>query len=239
MVVPRNRLFSKRRGPGRPGIMQEISQLIVRMAQENPGWGYTRIQGALANLSHQVGRGTVSNVLKRNGIEPAPERGKRTTWSTFLRAHWKLLAASDFFSVEVWIAIFNGSRKAQSSGQAGWGAPNTLLGRLALTARTTPPKRGCWLTLWQFKLRRLRLPSAISHKAHDAKSWIFQRGQLKTGALIRKLCLSRFPIRRYPHLPIEPARVAVPHAEARALVSTTPDAVEVSADRHKRHRKGT
>ena len=60
--------FSKRRGPGRPGIMREISRLIVRMAQENPGWGYTRIQGALANLSHQVGRGTVSNVLKRNGI---------------------------------------------------------------------------------------------------------------------------------------------------------------------------
>ena len=56
------------------------------MAQENPGWGYTRIQGALANLSHQVGRGTVSNVLKRNGIEPAPERSKRRTWSpTFLK----------------------------------------------------------------------------------------------------------------------------------------------------------
>ena len=82
--------------------MREISRLIVRMAQENPGWGYTRIQGALANLSHQVGRGTVSNVLKRNGIEPAPERAKRTTWSTFLRAHWKVLAASDFFAVEVW-----------------------------------------------------------------------------------------------------------------------------------------
>jgi transposase InsO family protein len=94
--------FSKRRGPGRPGIMSEISQLIVRMAQENPGWGYTRIQGALANLSHVVGRGTISNVLKRNGIEPAPERSKRTTWSTFLKAHWKVLAASDFFTVEVW-----------------------------------------------------------------------------------------------------------------------------------------
>ena len=94
--------FSKRRGPGRPGIMREISQLIVRMAQENPGWGYTRIQGALANLSHKVARGTVSNVLKRNGIEPAPERSKRTTWSTFLKAHWKVLAASDFFTVEVW-----------------------------------------------------------------------------------------------------------------------------------------
>ena len=94
--------FSKRRGPGRPGVMREIAQLIVRMAQENPGWGYTRIQGALANLSHKVGRGTVANVLKRNGIEPAPERGKRTTWSTFLRAHWKVLAASDFFTAEVW-----------------------------------------------------------------------------------------------------------------------------------------
>jgi len=94
--------FSKRWAPGRPGIMREMSQLIVRMAQENPGWGYTRIQGALANLSHKVGRGTVCNVLKRNGIEPAPERSKRTTWSTFLKAHWKVLAASDFFTVEVW-----------------------------------------------------------------------------------------------------------------------------------------
>ena len=56
----------------------------------------------LRNLSHKVARGTVCNVLKRNGIEPAPERSKRTTWSTFLKAHWKVLAASDFFTVEVW-----------------------------------------------------------------------------------------------------------------------------------------
>ena len=96
--------FSKRRGPGRPGIMREISQLIVRMAQDNPSWGYTRIQGALANLSHKVGRGTVANVLKRNGIEPAPERGKRTSGRHFLKAHWKIFAASDFFTVEVWTA---------------------------------------------------------------------------------------------------------------------------------------
>jgi putative transposase len=94
--------YSKRRGPGRPGIMREISELIVRMAMENPKWGYTQIQGALANLRHTVGRGTVANVLKANGIEPAPERGKHTRWSTFLRAHWKVFAASDFFSIEVW-----------------------------------------------------------------------------------------------------------------------------------------
>ena len=59
-------------------------------------------KGALANLSHKVGRGTVANVLNRNGIEPAPERGRRTRWSTFLKAHWKVFAASDFFSMEVW-----------------------------------------------------------------------------------------------------------------------------------------
>ena len=64
--------------------MRHISALIVRMAQENPGWGYTGIQGALASLSHKVGRGPVANVLKRNGIEPSPERWKRPTWSTFV-----------------------------------------------------------------------------------------------------------------------------------------------------------
>jgi putative transposase len=94
--------FAARRGPGRPGIMRHISELIVRMAQENPRWGYTRIQGALANLSHKVGRGTIANVLKRNGVEPSPERSRRTPWSTFLKAHWKVLAASDFLTVEVW-----------------------------------------------------------------------------------------------------------------------------------------
>jgi transposase InsO family protein len=101
-VVAQKWDYSKRRGPGRPGIMRETADLIVRMASENPGWGYTRIQGALANLRHTVGRGMIANVLKANGIEPAPERGKHTRWSTFLKAHWKVFSASDFFSVEVW-----------------------------------------------------------------------------------------------------------------------------------------
>jgi putative transposase len=101
-VVAQKWNFVERRSPGRPGIIRRISELIVRMAQENPGWGYTRIQGALGNLSHRVGRGTIANVLKRNGIEPSPARSRRTPWSTFLKAHWKILAASDFLTVEVW-----------------------------------------------------------------------------------------------------------------------------------------
>jgi transposase InsO family protein len=93
-----------RRGLGRPPVMAEIRQLIVRMATENRDWGYTRIQGALANLGHEVGRGTIAAILKQHGIEPAPERRKRTTWQEFLKAHWDVLAATDFFTVEVWTA---------------------------------------------------------------------------------------------------------------------------------------
>jgi len=82
--------------------MKAIEGLIVRMASENPRWGYTRIRGALSNLGHQVARATVANVLKREGIEPAPTRGTRAPWSVFLKAHWRALVAADFLSVEVW-----------------------------------------------------------------------------------------------------------------------------------------
>jgi transposase InsO family protein len=77
---------------------------VSSVATENRSWGYTRIQGALANLNLQVGRGTIANILKQHGIEPAPERQKRTTWQEFLSAHWSVLAATDFFTVELWTA---------------------------------------------------------------------------------------------------------------------------------------
>lgn len=90
---------SSKRGPGRPRISQELEDLIVRMATENR-WGYLRIRGALANLGHIVARTTIANVLARHGIEPAPERS--STWKDFLKTHWEVLAATDFFTVEVW-----------------------------------------------------------------------------------------------------------------------------------------
>jgi len=91
-----------RRGPGRPGVMKEIERLDVRFAGENPSWGYRRIEGALANLGHHVARTTVANLLRKNGIDPAPERGCWTSWRTFLGAHWSTIAAIDFTTVEVW-----------------------------------------------------------------------------------------------------------------------------------------
>jgi putative transposase len=97
--IARKWTFTPKR-PGRPGVMKEISTLIVRMASENSGWGYTRIQGALKKLGHDVARSTVAKVLKNNGVPPAPDR--RSSWRTFLRAHWGEIAGAAFFTPEVW-----------------------------------------------------------------------------------------------------------------------------------------
>ena len=70
---------SKQRGPGRPPTKLDIVDLVVRMAKENPSWGYTRLRRALYNLSHEVARNTVKNILIAHGLEPAPERGRRTS----------------------------------------------------------------------------------------------------------------------------------------------------------------
>src|ERR1039458_6453575 len=93
--------YSHRRGPGRPRVMQTIVNLVLRMALENRSWGYTRIQGAMANLGHEVGRSTIANILREYGVDPAPERDKHMPWSTFLRAHRECLVATDFLTVEV------------------------------------------------------------------------------------------------------------------------------------------
>jgi hypothetical protein len=61
-------------GPTRRGVVTEIRELIRRMAEENPSWGYTRIQGALKNVGHRVGRSTIARILRAAGIPPAPER---------------------------------------------------------------------------------------------------------------------------------------------------------------------
>jgi putative transposase len=89
------------RRPGRPLARHKLADLIVTMANDNPSWGYTRIRGALANVGHEVARSTIRRVLLDAGLEPAPERGRRSTWKPFLQNHLGVLAAMDFFNVEV------------------------------------------------------------------------------------------------------------------------------------------
>jgi len=86
---------------GRPRSPDDRVGQLLTMARQNPSWGYTRLRGALMNLGLGLGRSTIARILKEQGIEPAPIRGKTIPWKTFLKAHWGAIAAADFFSVEV------------------------------------------------------------------------------------------------------------------------------------------
>src|SRR5215467_1239613 len=99
-------------------MREEIERWIVRMATENRDWGYRRIQGALANLGHEVARGTIANLLKQHGLEPSPERERKTTWKEFLARHRELIVAADFFTIEAWTrrGLTMSSRRVQIAG---------------------------------------------------------------------------------------------------------------------------
>ena len=104
MLVAKKWDYSDRteKKPGRPRIRQVIVDLTLKMAKENPTWGYDRIQGELAKVGYQISDTTVENILKSHGIEPAPTRKRTGSWATFLKSHWDVLAAIDFTTVEVW-----------------------------------------------------------------------------------------------------------------------------------------
>ena len=86
---------------GRPALPADVEELILRLARENAGWGYSRIQGELLKLGYTLGRSTVRDVLKRHRVPPAPQRRRQaSTWRAFLRRHQDQLLACDFFTVE-------------------------------------------------------------------------------------------------------------------------------------------
>lgn len=93
---------SNKRSAGRPRTDSELEVLVVRLAGENRDWGYRRLHGALSNLGHEIAHSTIAAILERHGLEPAPERNRKTTWREFLARHWDLIVATDFFTVEVW-----------------------------------------------------------------------------------------------------------------------------------------
>jgi putative transposase len=94
-LVKRRWTFPRQR-PGRPPTRPSLRAVILRMARENPGWGYRRIAGELAGMGRQVGASTVWAILKRSGIDPCPRRSG-PTWGEFLRAQAKGILACDFF----------------------------------------------------------------------------------------------------------------------------------------------
>ena len=87
------------RPPGRPATGADLRALIVRLARENPGWGYRRIQGELARLGVRIAASTVWSIVQQSGMEPAPRRSSET-WREFLRAQASGIVACDFFTVD-------------------------------------------------------------------------------------------------------------------------------------------
>jgi putative transposase len=84
---------------GRPGMALELRALVLRLARENPTWGYRRIHGELCRLGYRIGASTVWAILQRAGVDPAPKRSA-LTWRQFLRAQAKGVLAVDFFTVD-------------------------------------------------------------------------------------------------------------------------------------------
>lgn len=103
-LVRRKWTFSHKTKCGRPRVNQEIEELIVRMAKENPRWGYGKIQGELLKLSFSVSVSTVRDVLKRHYIQPTPARNGSESWHHFMVHYKEQILACDFFAVDtLWL----------------------------------------------------------------------------------------------------------------------------------------
>jgi helix-turn-helix protein len=112
----------------------EVETLVVRMAEENRDWGYRRIQGALSNLGHVLAPNTIAKILKQQGIEPAPQRRRKTTWKEFLTRHWEQIVACDFFTVRNAIGEFVAPLSLERNHQ---GLGNRLIVPMETTTETT------------------------------------------------------------------------------------------------------
>ena len=100
-LVRRKWTFQRKPLSGRPAVAAEVKELIVRLATENPRWGYSKIQGELMKLGYSIGRSTIRDLLKREHIPPSNRRAKRgDSWRSFLGHYAHQMLAADFFTVE-------------------------------------------------------------------------------------------------------------------------------------------
>ena len=98
-IVRRKWTFDNRPKRGRPPVSDACVELILRLARENPRWGYGKLQGELGKLGHRVSRSAIKRLLRHHGLPPAPERGT-STWRTFLGHYRDYMVACDFFTVD-------------------------------------------------------------------------------------------------------------------------------------------
>ena len=94
-------VYGCRARPGRPRMPEECRQLILRLTNENPRWGYVRIQGELLKLGYAISPTAIRNLLRRHRIPTSPHRSK-LSWRQFLRAQASSIVAADYFTVDIW-----------------------------------------------------------------------------------------------------------------------------------------
>ena len=93
---------SRNRGKvGRPQITMEIIRLVIKFKKENPRWGYQKITDQIVYLGYDISKTTVKNILIENGYDPEPDLTVRSTWHEFLKSHWDVMTACDFFTIEL------------------------------------------------------------------------------------------------------------------------------------------
>jgi putative transposase len=92
-----------RKTVGRPRISEEIVNLVIKFKKENLRWGYKKIADQLVYLKYNVSKSTVKNILIENGFDPEPHLTSRTSWYEFIKSHWEVMAACDFFTIELFI----------------------------------------------------------------------------------------------------------------------------------------
>ena len=88
---------------GRPQIAQEIVDLVIRFKEENPRWGYKKIRDQVVYVGYNICKSSVKNILIEHGYDPEPDLTIRSTWHEFIKSHWDVLVACDFFTIELLI----------------------------------------------------------------------------------------------------------------------------------------
>ena len=92
-----------RTSPGRPPITQEVVRLVIRFKEENPRWGYKKITDQIVYLGYEISKSSVKNILIENGYDPEPDLTVRSTWHEFIKSHWDVMTACDFFTIELMV----------------------------------------------------------------------------------------------------------------------------------------